>query len=131
MHFPECHEPQCPMLHATGDDKKVTEEQPIKAIRLTITGSKLENLQNVCNSLVYKLKRERRNVRGPIPMPRRRLRITTRRAPCGNGTETYDHFEMRIYKRVIDYSGTLASVKQITEIGLEPDVHVEVTIRDI
>lgn len=113
----------------TGDEKKeVVEEQPSQRIRLTITSSKLPNLQKVCNNLTQKLKKEHLKVRGPIPMPRRRLRITTRRAPCGNGTETYDHFELRIYKRVIDFVGTPSAVKQVTQIPLEPEVHVEVSV---
>ncbi|KAH0792207.1 40S ribosomal protein S20 [Histomonas meleagridis] len=113
----------------TGDEKKeVSTVQNTQRIRLTITSSKLPNLQKVCNNLVQKLKAEHLKVRGPIPMPRRRLRITTRRAPCGNGTETYDHLELRIYKRVIDFVGTPAAVKQVTQIGLEPEVHVEVSV---
>ena len=115
----------------TGDEKKeVFEDLPVQKIRLTITSSKLPNLQSVCNALVNKLKKNQSDlkVRGPIPMPRRRLRITTRRAPCGNGTETYDHFELRIYKRVIDFQGTSEAVKQITQIALEPEVHVEVSV---
>jgi small subunit ribosomal protein S20e len=113
----------------TGDEKKeTTEEQPSQRIRLTITSSKLPNLQKVCSNLVQKLKQGRLPVRGPIPMPRRRLRITTRRAPCGNGTETYDHFELRVYKRVIDFKGTAQALKQVTTISVEPDVLVEVSV---
>ena len=116
------------MSHVTGDEKKQVVEEDARQIRLTITSSKLDNLQRVCNSLMHKLKQGDRKVRGPIPMPRRRLRITTRRAPCGNGTETYDHFELRVYKRVIDFVAPPEAVKQITSVGLEPDVHVEVTM---
>lgn len=113
----------------TGDEKKeVAEDQPTQNIRLTVTSSKLRNLQTVCNNLVMKLKKERIEVRGPVPMPRRRLRITTRRAPCGNGTETFDHFELRVYKRIIDFVGSPAAVKTVTQIGLEPDVHVDVIV---
>jgi len=117
------------MSYPTGDEKKeVQEEQPQQRIRLTITSSKLSNLQKVCDNLSMKLRQAHLNVRGPIPMPRRRLRITTRRAPCGNGTETYDHFELRIHKRVIDFVGNAQAVQQVTKIGLEPDVHVEVSV---
>ncbi|EAY06958.1 ribosomal protein S10p/S20e, putative [Trichomonas vaginalis G3] len=113
----------------TGDEKKeIVEDLPVQKIRLTITSSKLPNLQRVVGNLMGKLKKGNLEVRGPIPMPRRRLRITTRRAPCGNGTETYDHFELRIYKRVIDFQGTAEAVKQVTQIALEPDVHVEVSV---
>lgn len=118
------------MSYPTGDEKKeqVSQDEPNQRIRLTITSSKLNNLQTVCNKLLAKLQAEHIPVRGPVPMPRRRLRITTRRAPCGNGTETYDHFELRIHKRIIDFVGTLQSITQVTHISLEPDVHVEVSI---
>ena len=116
-------------VQPTGDEKKeIVEEQATQHIRLTITSSKLQNLQAVCNNLTQKLKANKMKIRGPIPMPRRRLRITTRRAPCGNGTETYDHFELRIHKRVIDFVGTPSAVKQVTQIQLEPEVHVEVSV---
>jgi small subunit ribosomal protein S20e len=113
----------------TGDEKKeAAPSDPRQRIRLTITSSKLPGLQKVCNNLVQKLKTEKLDVRGPVPMPRRRLRVTTRRAPCGNGTETYDHYELRIYKRVIDFDGSASAVRKVTQIGLEPDVQVEVSV---
>jgi small subunit ribosomal protein S20e len=113
----------------TGEDKKEgIEPEPSQRIRLTITSSKLANLQKVCGALTMKLQKERLPLRGPLPMPRRRLRITTRRAPCGNGTETYDHFELRVYKRVIDFTASAAAVKQVTQIPVEPDVHIEVSV---
>ena len=35
-------------------------------------------------------------------MPTKVLRLTTRKSPCGEGTNTWDHLEMRIHKRIID-----------------------------
>ncbi len=36
---------------------------------------------------------------GPTRLPTKKLRLCVRKAPCGEGTNTYDHFEMRIHKR--------------------------------
>jgi small subunit ribosomal protein S20e len=47
-----------------------------------------------------------------------------------SGTNTWDRFEMRIHKRVIDLISTPDVVKQITSITIEPGVEVEVTISD-
>ena len=41
-------------------------------------------------------------VSGPVRMPTKFLRITTRKSPCGEGTNSWEHLEMRIHKRVID-----------------------------
>lgn len=61
-------------------------------------------------------------------MPTKTLRITTRKSPCGEGTNTWDRFEMRIHKRVIDLYSSSEVVRQIAQVKLEPGVQLEVTI---
>lgn len=63
-------------------------------------------------------------------MPTKVLRITTRKSPCGEGTNTWDRFELRIHKRVIDLFSTSEVVKQIAQVKLESDVQIEVTLED-
>ena len=46
------------------------------------------------------------------------------------GTNTYDKFEMRIHKRLIDLNSPSDVVKQITSINIEPGVEVEVTMQE-
>lgn len=48
-----------------------------------------------------------------------------------SGTNTWDRFEFRIHKRVIDLISSPDVVKQITSINIEPGVEVEVTIADV
>jgi small subunit ribosomal protein S10 len=61
---------------------------------------------NALNSIIGMIKdiadRAGVNMRGPIPLPTRKMKITTRKSPCGDGTATFDRFEMRVHKRVID-----------------------------
>ncbi|KAL5059424.1 hypothetical protein RYX36_031028 [Vicia faba] len=45
-------------------------------------------------------------------------------------TNTWDRFELRVHKRVIDLYSSPDVVKQITSITIEPGVEVEVTIAD-
>ncbi|KAK7849902.1 40s ribosomal protein s20-1 [Quercus suber] len=45
-------------------------------------------------------------------------------------TNTWDRFELRIHKRVINLFSSPDVVKQITSITIEPSVEVEVTIAD-
>ena len=46
-------------------------------------------------------------------MPTKILKITTRKTPCGEGSKTWDRYEMRIHKRVIDLHSAAETVKQI------------------
>jgi small subunit ribosomal protein S20e len=50
---------------------------------------------SVSNDLIKGAKDKNLKVKGPVRMPTKTLRITTRKSPCGEGTNTWDRFEMR------------------------------------
>ncbi|XP_066095747.1 small ribosomal subunit protein uS10-like [Saccopteryx bilineata] len=87
-------------------------------------------LSLVCADLIRGANKKNLKVKGPIRMPTKTLRITTRKTPCGEGSKTWDRFQMRIHKRLIDLHSPSEIVKQITSISIEPGVEVEVTIAD-
>lgn len=107
------------------------EAAPIHRIRITLTSRNVRNLEKVCSDLIRGAKEKRLKVKGPVRMPTKVLKITTRKTPCGEGSKTWDRFEMRIHKRLIDLQSPAEVVKQITSISIEPGVEVEVTINDI
>lgn len=67
-------------------------------------------------------------VTGPVRMPTKVLRLMVRKSPCGEGTNTFDRWQMRIHKRVLDLHSPSEVVRQLTSISLEPGVDVEVVI---
>jgi len=107
-----------------------TSESPSHKIRITLTSKKVKELEKVCNDLIGKAKNTRVPVKGPVRLPTRYLRITSRKTPCGEGSKTWDRWEMRIHKRVIDLNAPTEIVKQITSIHIDPAVEVEVTIAE-
>ncbi|KAG5463607.1 MAG: 40S ribosomal protein S20, partial [Olpidium bornovanus] len=87
----------------------------------------------VCSDLIGRSKEKRLRVKGPVRLPTKVLRITTRKSPCGEGSKTFDRYEMRIHKRLIDLHSPSEIVKrayfsEIPSISIEPGVEVEVTI---
>ncbi|KAF8339702.1 uncharacterized protein EI90DRAFT_2990308 [Cantharellus anzutake] len=100
----------------------------IHKIRITLTSSNVKNLEKFSHDLVNRAKDKELRVKGPIRLPTRVLRITTRKTPCGEGSKTWDRYQLRIHKRIIDLHSSSEIVKQITSISLEPGVEVEVTI---
>jgi small subunit ribosomal protein S20e len=84
----------------------------------------------VCAELKSKAVSHNLKVSGPVRMPTKILRITTRKTPCGEGTNTFDRLQMRIHKRIIDLHSSSDVVRQITNIHIEPGVDVEVTIAE-
>ena len=80
--------------------------------------------------VVQDVKDKRLRVKGPVKIPTKVLNITTRKFPCGEGTNTWDIFELHFPKRVIDLFSSPNVVKKITSITIEPGVELEVTIVD-
>ena len=79
----------------------------------------------VCADLIARAKDKDLKVKGPVRLPTKVLKITTRKTPCGEGSKTWDRYEMRIHKRLIDLHSPSEIVKQITSIYIEPGVEVE------
>ncbi|KAJ8926028.1 hypothetical protein NQ315_009883 [Exocentrus adspersus] len=111
-------------------EKPGQDTAPIHHIRITLTSRNVRSLEKVCTDLIDAAKKQKLKVKGPVRMPTKILRITTRKTPCGEGSKTWDRFQMRIHKRVIDLHSPSEIVKQITSINIEPGVEVEVTIAD-
>lgn len=69
-------------------------------------------------------------VRGPVRLPTKNLSLMVRKAPSGEGTNTFDRWQMRIHKRLIDFHATSDAVKEICNINMEHGVDVEVNMVD-
>ena len=68
------------------DGKGVEEEAPVHRIRITLTSRNVKSLEKVCQDLIRGAKDKELKVKGPVRMPTKTLRITTRKTPCGNST---------------------------------------------
>jgi ribosomal protein S10 len=62
---------------------------PIHRIRITLTSRNVRSLEKVCGDLVRGAKEKALKVKGPVRMPTKTLKLTTRKAPNGEGTKTW------------------------------------------
>lgn len=69
-------------------------------------------------------------MRGPIPLPTKRMKVTTRKSPCGNGTATFDRFEMRVHKRVIDLPAEDRILHPIMMLKIPRSVQIKIETKD-
>lgn len=123
------------MSMATKDTYETTkkaagEESVIHRIRITLSSRNVKALEKVCADLIRGATEKSLKKSGPVRLPTKTLALTVRKSPCGEGTNTWDRYEMRIHKRVIDLHSPAEVVKQITSINIEAGVEVEVTIHD-
>ena len=119
---------QPPVGAASKGKESMADAGELKKIRVTLSSKTVKPLEAVCAALVKGAHDQNLTVKGPVRMPTKVLKITTRKTPCGEGSKTWDRFEMRIHKRVVDIISPSHVVKQITSITVEPGVEVEVSL---
>lgn len=99
---------------------------PVSKIRVVLSSTKVGALEKVCSDLKSKILGSSLKVRGPVRLPTKVLKMMVRKSPCGEGTNTYDRFQMRVHKRLIDFEATADDVKKVTNVFIEPGVDVEI-----
>jgi small subunit ribosomal protein S10 len=99
---------------------------PISRIRLVSTN--VRHLEDVCNQIAEISKRTNAQMRGPVPLPTKRIKIPTRKSPDGGGTATWEKWELRIHKRLIDLASNERAMKQIARLQLPEDVQIEIEV---
>lgn len=87
-------------------------------------------LNDICNSIKDIAEKSGVPISGPVPLPTQRLKITTRKSPCGNGTATFDRFEMRIHKRLIDFPANEKILHHIMRMHIPKNVNIKIEMKD-
>lgn len=70
-------------------------------------------------------------MRGPIPLPTKKLKVTTRKGPCGNGKATWDRFEMRVHKRLIDLGLDERALRLVMRVPIPEGLNIEIEMVDV
>jgi len=65
---------------------------------------------------------------GPVPLPVKRLNISTRKSPCGSGTETYEKWEMKMHRRIIDNSADDKAMRLLMRLKIPDNVYIELSL---
>ena len=99
-------------------------------VRIKLSSSDTNALNNICDTIKEIASRSGINISGPIPLPTRRLKVTTRKSPCGNGTATFDRFEMRIHKKVIDLPADDRVLHAIMRVSIPRTVNIKIEMKD-
>lgn len=100
-----------------------------RIVRIKLSSTSIGDLNTVCEEIKSIAKKTGVRMRGPIPLPTKRLTVTVRRAPSGQGYHTFDHWEMRIHKRIIDLDADERAMRQLMRIRVPKTVRVEIEIK--
>jgi small subunit ribosomal protein S10 len=99
-------------------------------VRIKLNSTNIEMLNKICESIKEIARKSGITISGPVPLPTKKLKITTRKSPCGNGTATFDRFEMRIHKRLIDLPANEKILHHIIRMQIPKSVNVKIEMKD-
>ena len=102
---------------------------------IKLTGENHRDIDKVANQIKTICDKGGISLRGPIPLPTRRLVVPTRKSPDGEGSETWDHWEMRIHKRLIELVTNTAkdhkALEDLIRIPIPDSVTIEINLRQV
>ncbi|MDO8623289.1 MAG: 30S ribosomal protein S10 [archaeon] len=99
-------------------------------LRVKLNSTDINMLNDICNSIKDLAKNSGLLIGGPIPLPTKKLKITTRKSPCGDGTDTFDRYEMRIHKRLIDLPANEKVLHHIMKLKIPKSVSIRIEMKD-
>ncbi len=101
--------------------------------RIKIAGRDIKELEQICEDIREIAKKYGVSTRGPIPLPTKKLKVTTMKTPCGDGTghgnATYDRYEMRIHKRIVDIGANERALRQVVRIPIPEGVKIDIELK--
>ena len=106
----------------------------MQVARIKLSGKDSKDLSVICEEIRDIAKNFGVSYKGPIPLPTKILKVTTMKTPCGDGTghgnATYERWEMRVHKKVIDVQADDRALRQIMRVNIPQGVHMSIQLKD-
>jgi small subunit ribosomal protein S10 len=94
--------------------------------RIKLASTDIDKINQTCDYIKEIVEKTGIEMRGPIPLPTKRLKVTTRKCPCGDGKATWDRFEMRVHKRLIDLAMDERALRLVMRIPIPEGLNIEI-----
>ncbi len=101
----------------------------MQTARIKLSSNDYKKLEEICDKILDVTERTGAKHSGKIALPTKKLIIPTRKSPCGGGTETYERWQMRIHKRLLDIQADERTLKRVMRVEIPEEVHLEIEIK--
>ncbi len=98
--------------------------------RIKLASINIDKVNEVCNYIKDIAEKTGVDMRGPIPLPTKKLKLTTRRSPSGEGKASWERFEMRIHKRLIDLGIDERALRLVMRVPIPEGLNIEIEMLD-
>jgi len=101
--------------------------------RIKLWSRDKEKLDETAKNIKQLVEKLGASVRGPIPLPTRKIKIQVMRqmkTGTGHGNAKFDRWEMRIHKRVLEIGESERALHQIMRLQIPQEVNIEVKMKE-
>lgn len=98
--------------------------------RIKLAGTDIDKINEICESIKDIAEKTKTKISGPITMPTKKLKLTTRRSPCGDGKASFENYEMRIHKRLIDLGVDERALRLVMRVPIPEGISIEIELKD-
>lgn len=99
--------------------------------RIKIASTEIEKINRICADIKDIADKTGVNLRGPIPLPTKKLKVTTRKSPDGEGKASWERYEMRVHKRLIDLGADERTLRLVMRVPIPEGLNIEIEMVDI
>ena len=99
--------------------------------RIKLASTEIGKVNQVSEEIGEIAKKTGVDMRGPIPLPTKKLKVTTRKSPDGEGKASWERYEMRIHKRLIDLSADERTLRLVMRVPIPEGLNIEIEMVDV
>ncbi len=98
--------------------------------RIKIASAEIDKVNEICTQIRDIAKKTKTKLKGPISLPTKHMRINTRRSPDGEGKASWERYEMRVHKRLIDLGIDERALRLVMRVPIPQGVNIEISLLD-
>ena len=99
--------------------------------RIKLASTEIAKINQVSESIKGIVEKTGVDMRGPIPLPTKKLKVTTRKSPDGEGKASWERYQMNIHKRLIDVQADERTLRLIMRILIPEGLNIEIEMVNV
>ena len=96
--------------------------------RISVSSNNIQDVNDITKSILDIVEKTKTKIYGPIPLPTKRVRLTTRKSPDGEGKASWDRYELRVHKRLIDLDANERALRLIMRVQIPESVQISIEV---
>ncbi len=99
--------------------------------RIKLASTEIDKINQICNDIKSIVEKTGVGLRGPIPLPTKKLKVTTRKSPDGEGKASWERYELRIHKRLVDIGADERTLRLVMRVPIPEGLNIEIEMVDV